>query len=156
MTDAPDLEVRIATSGDLVRIREYLSSLRNKLARKRGGPAWFDASPVHSWNSESQAIDGTQLFVCHIESDIVGCGLISFGKDEESPDCELDLFVHGDSDRAKEIVAVLIDEFEKVAVNARAGSLDIKSLPGDQLTKSALEERGYKARLLVMNRRLQA
>ena len=68
--------------------------------------------------------------------------------------CELDLFVPSDGERAKEAIEAFIEHAEKFASKAGESSLDVKSLPGDQLTKSALEERGYKARLLIMNRKL--
>jgi len=153
--DKPTLVVRPATDRDRGEIIRLLGEYRLKTSDRRGARDFLDSSPLAEHEAGAKSHEDVQVLLCHQGEDLVGVGALEIRVVGSTPRALLEIFCSDDSILARDVVQLLIETGESVALTKEVGDMDIMALPGDQRLKSSLEERGYRARLLVMNRSLR-
>ena len=152
LLDELTFEVRPATDRDTQQIGRFLAEFRSTAPRRRGARDYFDFSHLVAHSSESESSEDSLVLLCLQGTDLLGIGALRFGPREAVTRASLELFCSDENRHATEVLQLLIETAEVKALSKDIHEVDVMSLPGDQPLKSSLEERGYRARLLIMHR----
>ncbi len=161
MTVGPE-GARLAREEDLRPIGELAAALLEGLGAARGGPLLARSL---GWLLEPTSLrrclgdlDRFGVVVGTYDGAAVGIGLVEHPSPADLDDGPGDrvavlrvLYVEPGM-RDVGVGEAILDEVLRLARDRGATALDVLTLPGDGATKSFLEARGFRARLLVMNR----
>lgn len=150
----PSFEVRRARPDDAENIKVFFDALSSRMASKRGGEDLLRFSERETGREGGESIGLETAVVALFEGSIIAFASLWILERGTHQRAQLEVFYVDESGDANDIVRSLVSVGETLARDLGADALDITSLPGDQILKSALEERGYRARLLIMHRPL--
>jgi hypothetical protein len=146
---------RLAVPEDHGVIETLFHELSPDFRDLRGGEAFLDFSALialverKTFRTEEQVLLG-------FEGEILrAVASLTFLKNVARHHGNLEILINTSADSSVSMIRTMVKKAEELATLVNCDSLDVCALPGDQKTKSALEESGYKARLLVMNRTLK-
>jgi hypothetical protein len=155
LASSPALLVRVATTDDGPIIAKLFTRLTKPLELHRGGQSYLAFSALRQAIHESSTEQLSAILLCFKGTEAIALASCRIDEAFGVRYCSLELLLPDPPEVLTGIVELLILTAEDFARLHGATALDIASLPGDQKTKSALEERGFKARLLVMHRSLE-
>ncbi len=148
------LDVRLATVSDVPQIVSFLEGFCVRRRSRRGARDYFDGSYLVAHPSEAGSNKDHPVLLCFREYDLLGVGGLGIEPTDAVSRGHLELFCADEHRDVTEVVRRLILAAEDEARSRSVSELDVVSLPGDQILKSSLEERGYRARLLILHRTL--
>lgn len=146
------LHVRPATDRDTPQIGRFLEDFRSMAPQRRGAQDFIDFSSLAASEGKPEASEDSLVLLGLHGDDLIAVGALRFGPTGAVTRASFELFCSDGSERSRKVLQTLIDAAEAVALARGVREVDIMSLPGDQPLKSSLEERGYRARLLIMHR----
>lgn len=152
MTDGIPLEIRAACLQDAAEIERFLLRHRAEMSVRRGGKDFVSESELHATDVSETISDSDPVFVCIAKDVVIGIARVALRQFAGATRGNLEICVQEGDPRAERAVIELFDLAESWMGEHQVSAIDIHVLPGDQLLKSKLEERGFKARLLVMHR----
>lgn len=132
------------------------SELKIAQSLRRGGADQLALSPLGQLDPSGSLPSDKQLLLGFQGTDVVVVALFSLAETTVEPRAELLPFCRDGFAEASDVLAAMIAFAERIARRDGLAALDVEALPGDQMTKSTLETLGYRARLLIMHRRLDA
>ena len=148
------LDVRPATIRDAPQIDRFLEKFRLTALRRRGAQDFLAFSHFVSHTGESGFDENSLVLLCLQNLDLLGIGALRLGSAGAATRASLELFCTDDNNFETDVLQLLIGNAENMMRSRGIREVDVMSLPGDQPLKSSLEERGYRARLLIMHRTL--
>jgi len=152
--EARDIEVRSASPEDAFIVEQVFSELKVVQALRRGGADQLALSPLGQLDPSRSLPSDKQILLGFQGTNVVVVGLYSLSGTTVEPRAELLPFCREGFAKSSEVLAAMITSAENIARRDGLVVLDVEALPGDQMTKSTLETLGYRARLLIMHRRL--
>ena len=147
-------DIRPATESDASQIGRFLDKFRSASSERRGARDFLDGSYLVAHPSEVGSSADFLVVLCLREGDLLGIGALCFRDADAVVRGRLELFCSDDPDVATDVIQRLLEAAEAEARARGVREFDVFSLPGDQPLKSSLEERGYRARLLILHRTL--
>lgn len=139
--------VRPATPDDADRCRELLAAARRAAASKRGGE---QLAALATGMDEAEA-DERHVLLGTFDGAVVGIGVAHLGPQRTG---RLDCCYVEPGARGVGVGGALVDGLLRWLAARGCTGVDAPALPGDRATKQLLEGAGFKARLLVLHRRL--
>ena len=143
--------VRAACPEDAHALRGLFDRLSSVVGNWRGGEELLTRSRKAADSALAGAADRV-LFVGHDDGELIGAGVVTWVRSSGAPSGSLELWCLPGHPAASTIARQLLVRAEGLASSLGEISLDVLALPGDRLTKSLLEEEGYRARLIFMRR----
>ncbi len=155
MAASPALFVRVTTTDDDPIVEELFTHLTKPLELHRGGESYLAFSTLRKAIYERSSDNSDVILLCFSGAEAIALASCRLDEAFGTRYCSLEMLLPDPPEVLAGVVEILVHAAENFARSHGATAVDIASLPGDQKTKSALEERGFKARLLVMHRSIE-
>lgn len=148
--EEPICSVRPAVENDKLQIQQFIEKVRLQACSRRGAQNLLESSALSGCDDTSDNAARPFVLLYHDADELVAVAALKFGPSVSRSSVELYCVEEGE--RSMTAMSELIHAAEAAALERNIHEIDVMSLPGDRLLKSSLEMRGYRARLLIMNR----